>query len=85
MKKKRIEYNCEVFQEYLVDYLDEDLPAELSIELEKHRMVCRECARLVKTLRRIIYELKKLSYYETEESVVARIHTSLKIKRWKRK
>ncbi|MEO0087225.1 MAG: hypothetical protein ABIK77_04060 [candidate division WOR-3 bacterium] len=85
MRKKKIEYNCEVFQKYLVEYLDEELPTEIFIELEKHRMVCRECTKLIKSLRKIIYELRSLDNYELPKNVVERVHTYIKIKKWKRK
>lgn len=85
MKKKKIEYNCEVFRKYIVEYLDEELPTEIFIELEKHRMVCRECTFLTKSLRRIIYELKNLASYELSEKVLERVHAHLKTKKWKRK
>uniref|UniRef100_A0A7V3ZUV3 Zinc-finger domain-containing protein n=1 Tax=candidate division WOR-3 bacterium TaxID=2052148 RepID=A0A7V3ZUV3_UNCW3 len=83
--RKKIEYNCEVFKKYLVEYLDEDLPSEILIELEKHRLVCRECTRLIRTIRRIIYELRSLAHYELPEDVVSKVHASLRIKKWKRK
>ncbi len=83
--RKKIEYNCEVFKKYLVEYLDEDLPSEILIELEKHRLVCRECTRLIRTIRRIIYELRSLAHYELPEDVVSKVHASLRIKKWKRR
>mgnify|MGYP000022056735 CR=1 FL=1 len=85
MRKKKIEYNCEVFKKYLVEYLDEELPSEILIELEKHRLVCRECTRLIRTIRRIIYELRSLAQYELPENVVAKVHAALRIKKWKRR
>jgi hypothetical protein len=85
MRKRKIEYNCEVFKKYLVEYLDEDLPYEILIELEKHRLVCRECTKLIRTLRRIIYELRNLTQYELPEDVVTKIHATLRVKKWKRK
>lgn len=53
-KKRKIDLNCEKTTSLLMDYIEEELDPEVSIEFEKHLRICLDCVAFLNTYKKTI-------------------------------
>ncbi len=67
---------CKQFDEFMIDYIEGNLPLRQKISCGLHFRMCRNCARFVEQYRRVIL-LEKNAYLEPDNSIPEEIPEEL--------
>jgi len=67
---------CKQFDEFMIDYIEGNLPLWQKISCGLHVRMCRKCARFVEQYKRIIL-LEKNAYLEPDNSIPEEIPEEL--------
>ncbi|MEO0117184.1 MAG: hypothetical protein ABIK97_06580 [candidate division WOR-3 bacterium] len=76
MKRKisfKKELNCQDVKAIIFEYFDKEIKEELLYQIERHRMSCLECTRLIRSYRLLINVLKAIEEKEVPEEVHRRL------------
>jgi|UniRef100_A0A7C3UY73 hypothetical protein len=80
---KRKEFTCEDIEAILLEYIDKEMDERILYQMERHRMSCAHCTKLIKSFRLVIRYLKAIEEKDVPEEVHQKLLLRIENLTWK--